>query len=89
MKKRTCSDSELIAIAEYIVVTRATTRATAKHFRVSKSAVFKWMHKEIPNIDMDLYAAVVAVFQENAEAKASRGGKAAHLSWLKRTGKVT
>ena len=89
MKVRTCSDSELITIAEYIVYNKATIRATAKHFKVSKSTVAKWMHKEIPNIDMDLYAAVVAVFQENAEAKASRGGKAAHLSWLKRTGKVT
>ena len=48
-----------------------------------------WMHKEIPTISTELYEHVIAVFQENAEARASRGGKAAHLSWLKRTGKVT
>lgn len=89
MKERTCSDSELIAIAQYIVVTRATVRAAATHFKVSKSAIAKWMHKEIPAISEDLYAAVVEVFKENTEARASRGGTAAHLSWLKRTGKVT
>lgn len=89
MKVRTCSDSELIAIAEYIVYNKATIRATAKHFKVSKSTIAKWMHKEIPAISTELYEHVIAVFQENAEAKASRGGKAAHLNWLKRTGKVT
>ena len=89
MHERMCSDSELIAIAQYIVVTRATVRAAAKHFNVSKSAVAKWMHKEIPAISEDLYAAVVEVFKENTEARASRGGTAAHLNWLKRTGKVT
>lgn len=64
------------ALAEYIVETKATVRAAAKRFDVSKSTVHTDVSIRLKDIDHDLYERVRLVLDENKAQRHIRGGNA-------------
>ena len=63
-------------LAEYIIDTGATVRATAKVFRISKSTVHKDVTERLFNINRELYHKVDTVLQKNKSERHIRGGLA-------------
>ncbi len=64
------------ALAEYIIETKATVRAAAKRFDVSKSTVHTDVSLRLKDIDHDLYERVRLVLDENKAQRHIRGGNA-------------
>ena len=64
------------ALADYIIETRATVRAAARKFGVSKSTVHKDLQDRLPGINHALYAQVKEVLDENKAERHIRGGVA-------------
>ena len=63
-------------LAEYIIDTGATVRATAKVFRISKSTVHKDVTERLFNTNRELYYKVDTVLQKNKRERHIRGGLA-------------
>ena len=63
-------------LAEYIIDTGATVRATAKVFRISKSTVHKDVTERLFNTNRALYYKVDTVLQKNKSERHIRGGLA-------------
>ena len=63
-------------LAEYIIDTGATVRATAKVFRISKSTVHKDVTERLFNINRELYYKVDTVLLKNKSERHIRGGLA-------------
>ncbi len=64
------------ALAEYIIETKATVRAAAKRFDVSKSTVHTDVSLRLKDIDHELYENVRLVLDENKAQRHIRGGNA-------------
>ena len=62
------------ALADYIIENRATVRAAAKKFGVSKSTVHKDLQDRLPGINQSLYRQVKLVLDENKAQRHIRGG---------------
>lgn len=62
------------ALAAYIIENRATVRAAAKKFGVSKSTVHKDLQDRLPELNRALYAQVKEVLDENKAQRHIRGG---------------
>ena len=62
--------------AEHILETRATVRACAGKFGVSKTTIHKDMRERLPKMDADLSRRVDAVLQRNLQERHLRGGEA-------------
>lgn len=62
------------ALADYIIENRATVRAAAKKFGVSKSTVHKDLQDRLPGISQTLYRQVKVVLDENKAQRHIRGG---------------
>ena len=65
-----------VALALYITEKRATVRAAASAFGVSKSTVHKDVTKSLRRLDPDLYDAARKVLEQNKEERHIRGGEA-------------
>ena len=65
-----------VALALYITEKRATVRAAASAFGVSKSTVQKDVTKSLRRLDPDLYDAARKVLEQNKEERHIRGGEA-------------
>ena len=63
-------------LAEYMIENRATVRAAAKRFGISKSTVHKDVTERLRNIDSSLYAKVREILIENKSERHIRGGLA-------------
>jgi putative DeoR family transcriptional regulator (stage III sporulation protein D) len=63
-------------LAVYIIEHKATVRAAAKEFGISKSTVHKDMTDRLQYIDGGLYGQVQAVLQKNKAERHIRGGDA-------------
>ena len=72
-----------IALAEYIVNTGATVRATAKEFKISKSTVHKDVAERLEEIDYSLYLKVKKVLLKNKQERHIRGGEATKQKYKK------
>ena len=68
--------------AMYIVDNKATIRATAKYFGVAKSTVHYDLKSRLPNYDINLYAQVKEILQQNFNEKHIRGGLATKQKYL-------
>ena len=68
MEERAC------ALAAYIIENRATVRAAAKKFGVSKSTVHKDLSERLPAFNKPLYEQVKGVLDENKAERHIRGG---------------
>ena len=64
------------AAAEYIIENKATVRAAAKQFGVSKSTVHKDVSERLAKISPGLYRDVKSVLERNKLERHLRGGEA-------------
>ncbi len=61
-------------MAQYIIESRATVRAAARKFGISKSTVHKDLSERLPTFNRPLYEQVKAVLDENKAERHIRGG---------------
>ena len=71
-------------LGEYLVEHRATVRAVASHFSVSKSTVHKDVTERLSQKNPALYAAVKEILDENKSERHLRGGEATRMKYLKK-----
>jgi len=63
-------------LAEYIIENKATVRAAAKQFGISKSTVHKDMTERLETINRGLYLRVKEILEQNKAERHIRGGDA-------------
>ena len=61
-------------LAVYIIENRATVRAAAQKFGISKSTVHKDLSERLPLYNRPLYLQVKAILDENKAQRHMRGG---------------
>ncbi len=71
-------------LAEYVIDTGATVRATAAHFGVSKSTVHKDLTYKLKYVNPSLYHAVKEILARNKSERHIRGGEATRIKYLKK-----
>lgn len=76
-------EDRAVILAEYIVENRATVRATAKKFCISKSTVHKDVAERLKKINPSLYANVKEVLEQNKAERHIRGGLATKQKYKK------
>ncbi|MBQ7938505.1 MAG: sporulation transcriptional regulator SpoIIID [Oscillospiraceae bacterium] len=69
-------EERTVLAAEYIIENKATVRAAAKKFGVSKSTVHKDVTERLLKINPALYEEARAVLLENKRERHIRGGEA-------------
>lgn len=73
---KTAIEQRACNLATYIIQHRATVRAAAKAFGISKSTVHKDVKERLKQIDPDLYAEAMRVLTYNKSVRHLRGGEA-------------
>ena len=63
-----------IILGEYILEHKATVRAAAKQFGISKSTVHKDVSERLPKIQPQLYPLVKEILELNKQERHIRGG---------------
>ncbi len=76
-------EDRAVILAEYIVENKATVRATAKKFCISKSTVHKDVAERLKKINPSLYANVKEVLDQNKAERHIRGGLATKQKYKK------
>lgn len=61
-------------LAEYIIENKATVRAAAKKFGISKSTVHKDLSERLQHVNRSLYLQVKEVLEHNKAMRHIRGG---------------
>ena len=69
-------EERAVALAQYIIEHKATVRAAAKQFGVSKSTVHKDLSERLPTFNRALYLQVKQVLEVNKAQRHIRGGLA-------------
>ena len=69
-------EDRAIELGEYIVQNKATVRAAAKRFGISKSTVHKDVSQRLRYIDQSLYRDVKCILEINKAQRHIRGGLA-------------
>ena len=69
-------------LAVYIIENRATVRAAAKQFGISKSTVHKDMTERLKDIDRLSYEKVRLVLEQNKAERHIRGGDATRRKYI-------
>ena len=67
-------EERAVMLAQYMIENRATVRAAAKKFGISKSTVHKDLSERLPKFNAALYAQVKAVLEVNKAQRHIRGG---------------
>ena len=70
MEERACR------LAQYIIENKATVRAAARKFSISKSTVHKDLSERLPAFNRTLYLQAKQVLEENKAQRHIRGGMA-------------
>ena len=65
-----------VELAEYIIENKATVRAAAMHFGVSKSTVHKDLSERLRGYNVTLYTQVKNILEQNKAERHIRGGEA-------------
>lgn len=73
----------IVKEAEYIILTGATVRKTAKVFHFSKSTVHKDVAERLKIIDKETYKKVKKVLEKNLSERHLRGGEATRKKYLR------
>ena len=76
-------EERAVTLAEYIVENKATVRAAAKKFCISKSTVHKDVAERLKKINPSLYANVKEVLDLNKSERHIRGGLATKRKYEK------
>lgn len=79
---RTNIEERACELAAYIIENRATCRAAAKKFGVSKSTVHKDISERLRFCNAALYRQVQEILQENKAQRHIRGGEATRQKYL-------
>ncbi len=69
-------DLRAVELGEYIIANKATVRAAAKKFGISKSTVHMDVTKRLMDSDPELYSQVRKVLELNKAQRHIRGGMA-------------
>ncbi len=81
------SDRErCVVLASYLMEHRATVRATAQRFDISKSTVHKDVIETLRHTDIALYEAFSRVLATNKQERHLRGGEATRRKYRRRAG---
>ena len=75
-------EERAIKLGEYIVEQKATVRAAAGKFGVSKSTVHKDVSQRLRYIDASLYQKANLVLQKNKNERHIRGGEATKNKYM-------
>lgn len=78
----TLVEERAIELGEYIVESRATVRATAKKFGISKSTVHSDVSARLKKVSPALYYEVRKVLDDNKAQRHIRGGLATREKYL-------
>ena len=81
---RTNIEERACELAEYIIENRATVRAAAKQFGVSKSTVHKDVTDRLKKLDPSLWRQTKAVLEQNKAERHIRGGIATRMKYIGR-----
>ena len=65
-----------VILASFLVENKATVRATAAHFGISKSTVHKDVTQTLKRVNRSLYKEVQSVLDRNKQERHIRGGEA-------------
>ena len=76
-------EDRVIELANYIIDNKATVRAAAKEFHISKSTVHKDMTSRLPLLNRELYKKVLDILKTNKEQRHIRGGIATKEKYRK------
>ena len=68
-------------LALYLIEQKATVRAAAQIFGISKSTVHKDLSERLPSFNRPLYLQVKAILDENKAERHIRGGIATHRKY--------
>ena len=69
-------EERAVELAQYIIENRATVRAAAQRYGISKSTVHKDLSERLPHLNKALYMQVKTVLEENKAERHIRGGLA-------------
>lgn len=67
-------EERAVGLAQYIIENRATVRAAARKFGISKSTVHKDLSERLPKFNHALYLQVKEVLEVNKAQRHIRGG---------------
>lgn len=85
---RTDIEERAVRLAEYITENRATVRAAAKKFGVSKSTVHKDITERLEAVDPALFAEVRQLLELNKAERHIRGGLATRRKYQTASGGI-
>lgn len=71
-------------LAEYVIENKATVRATAAYFGISKSTVHKDVSQKLKYINLSLYNDVKEILDINKSERHLRGGEATKKKYMKK-----
>ena len=75
-------------LAEHVIDTKSTVRATAQHFGISKSTVHKDLSYKLKYLNPRLYSDVKEILELNKSERHLRGGEATRQKYLKKQGRT-
>ena len=70
-----------VILGEYIIANKATVRATARYFGISKSTVHKDVSERLPEINRQLAREVKSILEINKKERHIRGGMATKMKY--------
>ncbi len=77
------SRERALILGEYIIENRATVRAAAAEYGISKSTVHKDVSQKLPYISPSLFNEVREILAENKQERHIRGGMATKLKYAR------
>ena len=83
-----CCKERCVMLGTYIVENRATVRATAQQFKISKSTVHKDVTQSLRRVNPSLYQQVQQILNQNKDERHLRGGEATKQKYLSRSGLI-
>ena len=86
MMNRESDRERCVVLASYLVENRATVRATAQRFGISKSTVHKDVTEILRHVDRALYDEVSRVLATNKQERHLRGGEATRRKYRQLAG---
>lgn len=79
---KTHPNQRSVILGEYIIENKATVRAAAKKFGVSKSTVHKDVSERLPKVNPEIYAQVKHILEINKQERHIRGGMATKIKYM-------
>lgn len=78
------TEDRAVCLGKYIIATKATVRAAAGEFSVSKSTVHKDVSQRLQALDPILYQEVKEILDLNKSERHIRGGMATRKKYLEK-----